>query len=999
MSKKQSDTGYPVLVSSYSLIPLPFSSASGSLDCSRLTKVNTECKEKLMEIETQAKLGDSEVVPLRYQVQRVTAEMDSVTSHAAWLEAELKSKNEQVANLRTTHASEVARLRTEFDTTVMEKDELDAEATTLRRQLQGVQNKLERSSRELRDSRKEASDKALEMDQELVASHRLVTLQKEQMERLQERHESMSRQMEAMKKLAKEAEDEGNAELQAKEKEWEGKVKEILQEQSEDYKRQLADLSGKLEDANRRCKKAEDGLLLTDASSRRMLPTQPLALTNSTGADDEPLNLTDLYGRVAEAEDALAVETLRRKKAEIRVARIEADIQAKAPELIRQRRQYEMAMERQEEYKNRLEAALEESQEARSRFSELQREMGQLRKRNKELEDDASELAKQVQVLLVSRSTSATGITAGSQVPASVVEMQSTNQRLLAEHRRLTATVADLEAKLQQDAWRNKAESYERDLETLREDRKRQEVLVEGIVQQRDLYRALVNKQDSNLLGSQSDEVSALQVVKTQAERTKALEQEKKRLESELAVARAELGTVGRDSEAASERLARYEALNAELSKTIDMLQLKFSAAKAEVARTAADAAFHKEKTVRLDETLQRSTEEAARIAASKSDLQRINQGLQESVSKANAEAGKLEGELGQVRIRVQDFCVDSAVLIIRRSLTKMSFLLKAKMRLRLAETQAETAKKAEERATSESMHLRNELSRQGALNETIQRIQTSLSTKNAVDEESAKDRIASLTKKLSDQEEKNTVETEKLNGLVSDHTLRMQLLETEKVKAVRECLDAKRAHLKSTTELQESKKKQQDLESELVAAKKRLGDSEGGNDPEVDLRSKVSSLTAELGAAREETETLKKRVSSYSKLAKNNENTVVELTEALKAAEVSRTEEAETLKSQLELAHSEVAKTKEVIADLTKDLAAQREEREKAVEAVNAKLIEKESEVAEYKKDYEAAQSRHSQLASEVTVLRADASNSQVRIDSAFLLERLISHLTCLPF
>eukprot|EP00980_Cylindrotheca_fusiformis_P003330 scaffold746_cov123-Cylindrotheca_fusiformis.AAC.18 len=895
-------------------------------------------------------MGDSEVVPLRYQVQRLTAEMDSVSSHSTWLEAELKSKNDQLAKVRATHASEMAKLRRDLDTTVVERDELDGEATTLRRQLQGSQNKLERTSQELREARKEASDNKAEMEQELVASQRLVTLQKEQMERLQERHESMVRQMQSMKQLAREAEEDGNTELQARQQEWERKTKEIMKEQAEDYKKQLAEYSRKLEEANLRCKKAEDGLLLMDSSSQPRPAHRPLAIANRPTVDDEPLNLTDLYGRVAEAEDALAAETLRRKKAEIRVARIEADIQARAPELIRQRREYEMAMERQEEYKNRLQAALEESQESRSQYSELQKEMGRLRKRNKELEEDTTELAKQVQVLLVSRSSSSTSTIAGSsQVPASVVDMQATNQRLLAEHRRLTATIADLEAKLQEDAWRNKVESYEKELETLREDRKRQEVLVEGIVQQRDLYRALVNKQDSNLLGSQSDEVSALQVVKTQSERTKVLEQEKKRLENDLAVARAELGTMSRDSEAASERLARYEALNSELSKSVDRLQVQVSAAKADIARAAADASFHKEKCTRVEETLQRSREEVARISASKGDLQRINQELQEAISKANVEASKLEGELEQ-----------------------------ANMKVRLATTQAETARKAEERACNETMQLRNELSKQGTLNETIQLIQASLSAKNAAAEQSSKDDIATLKKKLIDEEEKHKSETQRLNGLVSDHTMKIQLLESEKVKAVRESLEAKRAHLKSSEELQELKKKLLSLEAELAAAKKRLGDYGGEDDTETDLRNRIASLTEELGAAQKEVEVLKERVTSYAKLAKDNENAVAELTEAAKAAEASRKEEVGGLTSQVELAHSEVAKAKEVIADLTNDLAVQRAEREKAVRAVNMRLTEKESELAECKKDVEAARSQHGQLASEVAVLRTDASNAQ---------------------
>jgi nucleoprotein TPR len=617
---------------------------------SRLNKTNVDCMEKLVGLETQAKLGDSEVVPLRYQVQRLTAEVDSISSHSTWLEAELKTKNEQIANLRTTHASDMAEVRRDFDSAAMERDALDGEANTLKRQLQQAQSRMERLSQELRDSQQEATDTSLAMEQELIASQRVATIQKEQIERLQQRHDSMAGQMNSLQKLAIEAEQDGNREMLAKEQELNEKTKLILQEQAEDYKQQLANLGKKLDDANHRCKQAEDGLLLTNAPSYKAIVRQPLAIQDEPATErDEPLNLTDLYGRVTQTEDNLAAETLRRKKAEIRVARIEADIQAKAPELIRQRKEYEMVIERQEEYKKRLQNALEEAQSSRSESSELQMQVGRMRKRNKELEDDATELAKQVQTLLVSRSNSTLGMDGGSHVPASVVEMQTTNQRLLKEHRRLTATIADLESKLQEDNMRNKVETYEKELSTLREDRRRQQVLVEGIVQQRDLYRALLNKQDNNLLGSQSEEASTLQIVQQQSQRSRDLEDKNRKLELDLDVALAKLGTIDRNTEAASERLARYEALNAELTNSVDRLQVQVSTSKADVARSKADATYHKDKMIRMEENLQSSKEEVSRVTASKGDLQRINQGLQEAVSKGNAEAGKLEGELNQV--------------------------------------------------------------------------------------------------------------------------------------------------------------------------------------------------------------------------------------------------------------------------------------------------------------------------------------------------------------
>ena len=358
-----------------------------------------EYREKLVEIETQAKLGDSEVVPLRYQVQRMKTEIDSMSSHSKWLEAELKSKDEQLANVRSTHASDISQVRRDLDSITLQKDELEGETSTLKRQLQQVQSRMERTSEELREARQEASDKALETEQEMIASQRLVALQKEQMQRLQQRHDSMAGQMESLKQLAAEAEQESSRELVAKEREFEERSKVILQEQAEDYKQQLVALKEQVEDANRRCKQAEDGILATNVPRLSNTPHRPFAISDKpaaaagAGENEEPLNLTELYSRLAEAEDQLAAETLRRKKAEIQVARIMADIEAKAPELIRQRKEFEMAIESQEEYKKRLYAALEEAQSSRAESSELQSEMSRLQKRNKELEDDTAELA------------------------------------------------------------------------------------------------------------------------------------------------------------------------------------------------------------------------------------------------------------------------------------------------------------------------------------------------------------------------------------------------------------------------------------------------------------------------------------------------------------------------------------------------------------------------------------------------------------------------------
>jgi len=66
-------------------------------------------------METDKKLDGSEVAPLRYQAQRLQSEVDATASHSKWLETQLQTKNELMADLKTTQASELAHLRATSD--------------------------------------------------------------------------------------------------------------------------------------------------------------------------------------------------------------------------------------------------------------------------------------------------------------------------------------------------------------------------------------------------------------------------------------------------------------------------------------------------------------------------------------------------------------------------------------------------------------------------------------------------------------------------------------------------------------------------------------------------------------------------------------------------------------------------------------------------------------------------------------------------------------------
>jgi nucleoprotein TPR len=634
--------------------------------------------------------------------------------------------------------------------------------------------------------------------------------------------------------------------------------------------------------------------------------------------------------------------------------RTKAEIEAAAPTLVRQRQEYELALERSEEYKKRMNGALQEAQAYRNETSELQLELSRSLKHNKELDQETVELAKQVQALLLSRS----GGEVESNMPISVEEIQTQNQHLLREHRRLTTTITDLEQKVEQDPTRNKLASKEKEVEVLNEDRQRQMVLVESIVQQRDLYRTLVSKHDSNILGSPSEEATALTIVKQQSERTKTLECRNDQLENDLHAARGELGAIAREKEATSERLARYEALTTDLTSSVDRLQLQVSSAKADVARSEADASFHREKSARLEEALQRSRDEVVRATSSKNELQRITADLQKAISVANGQASKSESELKQ-----------------------------AEMRLRLAETQAETAKAAERRITEEANQLRNDVARQGALLDSVQRIEASLSARTATEQESLNEQVIRLRQQISEDKTKHSTEVESLSGKIQGQETRVKELELSSLKATKEALEAKRESLKASTEVQALEKKCDTLESQLRTAKRKLGESGDEEDVEAQLQNMINGLETQLETAKTEIATLKERNATYQKLAKDSENALAELVEATKEAKEVHEKEIADLKSHSERTRTESTKRQEVITELTNDLAAHRGEQDKVVAELNRQMSTLKSETDSFQKDAESTTSRFATLETEVVSLRAEVSSAQVSRISLFFL------------
>ena len=925
-----------------------------------MTKSNQSYQKQLAEAEAQAKLDDSSLLPLQFKNQRLETESDNLRTHSSWLEGELGDKSEELARMKSSTALDAAQARANVDAARSERDELAIEARQLREQLQRVQAKAEGMSRELLGAKQEVSDVRLDSEEEVTASRRLVDLQKEQLLRLEQKHDGLAKQMEAMKAMAGEAESEDIARWNEREQELKEVSQRYLKEQTEEYQHRIESMKREVEASNNRCRRAEDGLLLIENPVTTKVPRKALPPSQGNNDEnDEPLNLTDLYGRVAQAEDALNSETIRRKKAEIRVARIEAEIEANAPLFVRQRKEYEMAMQNQKEFQTRVEEALDEAAASRNESNMLQAEVTRLRSEKKDLAEEGKELAQQVRDMLVARSSGVDN----PNVALTVSQMQSANQRLLKEYRELTAKVKELEAKLQQEDLHQEVQDYKSELASLAEDRRRQEIIVESIVQQRDLYRTLLNKQDTNLLGG-GDQSSALDIVRGQSERTKVLHERHERLTKEHGEAKARLDVMERDQEAASERMMRYELLNEELTKSIDQANLEISRGSAAVARSEAEAVFYKDKSQMLEETQQRNREEIKNVTASKNRIMILNTDLEQSISKANNECSVMQDQLRQARSK-----------------------------LLLAVAEADSAKAAEKRITEESNQLRNELSRQGAVLDGVQRIESTLLLKNNTDIGSYKLEITTLKEKLGSTEKKQESILEDLKGKIADQELQLKTLETSQANASKEALEAKKESLAAINKADAATKKSSLLERQLKIAKKKLGETDGDNEQDVEseLRAKLESLTTDLEDSKNETETWKVRSATYEKLAKDNEAAVSAMTKASDATKKSLEESITNLKEEMKFTDTEMSKRKEVITELANDLSAQREERDKAVNKVKQEIAGFKADAEKYQKKSEDAESRFMQLQSDVNVLQSDLAEAQSNYERELALHAAV--------
>lgn len=898
-----------------------------------MNNTNKDINNKLVETEAIAKLNDSLAIPLQYEVERVRKELDALGSHSAWLEQELSNRNDAMVSLKIIHSAELLKLRDNLDQANSDRDQNESKISHLERSNRECVYRTEKMADDLRNHRLEAIAANETAEKELIAERRLVQLQKEQLDRSESRYGRLEKELVALRLFASQASEDTQKQVDDVRVEIESESCRALNDQHEAHQKEIAKLQELIRDANKARGVAEVGLL--GSPSNRF--TGHLVEGNS----DEPLSLTDLYAKINAMEDELNAERAMRKKAELVYQRIHADIAAKTPLLQRQRQEHDWAIEQKDEAQARLQDALTELSETRRESEESAISKTSLEMERNSWKRQTKELAKQVQALLASKA----GGDSADGIPLCIEEIQTQNLKLIEEHARLTLVVEGFEEKLRSDKATVLVERANIEIASLREDRQRQDILVSGIVQQRDLYRALLAKHGDSF-GESFGGTNVTQLVAAQqTEQTARIEEHQSHLEEELVKIRSEVLLITNDRNALDERIARCDAYTSELTSSIDKLQNELLSVHSVAARSQAEGGFFRDKCMRVEESLQSTRDERQKIQEGKKELQKLNASLQQSLASADAEVAKCH-----------------------------STCREAEKKARLAEAQAQIAKASELRLNVELDQVRSVLTRQGDLVETVRKIEASLTARNEEEKEKLLDSCHKLSQMLEKEKSKHATEVENLQYRVRELEIEIKLAEAKKSEVLQECIAAR----KEVADVQELSAKCDTLQAQLALEKEKL--KKGAiDDSEITLVARMEFVNEELEKSTADLVAAKARVIEFQKIAKSSENALGDLTETTEHFKKESVAEIEELNKRIDAIKKENQDKQFIIIELTNDLCKKRSEQETEIITLKNQISCLTNEVDNAKRDAESVAIRADTIASEMETYRSEATRAQV--------------------
>uniref|UniRef100_A0A673K8P6 Nucleoprotein TPR n=1 Tax=Sinocyclocheilus rhinocerous TaxID=307959 RepID=A0A673K8P6_9TELE len=466
----------------------------------RLVEVNAE------KMQFQLKLDESEAteVSIKFKEKRMEQEKDLLQGQVIWLNTELKAKSEELLSLSRQKGNEILELQCNLNNKEDEIACLQDQVTSLKASNENLQRQAEEVITKMREAKDQQANLEGKFSNELNANIKLSNLYKGAAADAEAKSEELSRAVDELHKLLKEAGEAHNG-LEVKMAELEScKDKEI------------AELKEKISSQEKELENAND--LLSDTKHRGEQVTTMSPTAAAVAKIIKPgMKLTEIYTAYVETQELLQREKIENKRLHKYLDDIVQEMEAKAPILKRQREEYERMQKSVSSLSAKLEQAVMEVHRLQKEADEGNKRASVLDRDNQRFEVQLADMAQQVRVLLIELEEArgnhvmreedevcSADVSSTSEVISqhlvtfrSVEELQQQNQRLLVALRDLSEEKEKVE--LEGDTMkRSEVEKYleelQRELEQLKEKRAQDLQKVDAVARQRDMFRMLLTQ-------------------------------------------------------------------------------------------------------------------------------------------------------------------------------------------------------------------------------------------------------------------------------------------------------------------------------------------------------------------------------------------------------------------------------------------------------------------------------------------------------------------------
>uniref|UniRef100_A0A3B5B4R2 Nucleoprotein TPR n=1 Tax=Stegastes partitus TaxID=144197 RepID=A0A3B5B4R2_9TELE len=478
-----------------------------SLEVEHLNDDLRQHSDKLVEVNTskmalQMKLDELEAaeVNIKYKEKRMEQEKELLNGQTSWLNEELKAKSEELLSLSRQKGNEILELKCTVENKDDELNKLQDQVASLKTSNEHLQKQNEDMISKLKEAKEQHTTMEEKFRNELNANIKLSNLYKGAAADSEAKSEELSRAVEELHKLLKDA-GEANKALEEKCQEMNGTTDKAVAE----FKDRIQSLERELDNANELLSSSK----LREEQMTTMSPTAAAVSKIKPG-----MKLTELYTAYVESQEQLQLERLENKRVNKYLDDIVQEVEAKAPILKRQRDEHERMQKSVASLSAKLEQAVKEVHRLQNEADEANKRSSVLERDSQRCELQLADMAQQVRVLLIELEEargnhvvhedelSSADVSSTSEVISqhlvtfrSVEELQKQNQRLLVALRELS----DAQEKEEFEATGNKRgeleqslEKAQAELESLKEQRSQQIKLAESIVRQRDMYRLLL---------------------------------------------------------------------------------------------------------------------------------------------------------------------------------------------------------------------------------------------------------------------------------------------------------------------------------------------------------------------------------------------------------------------------------------------------------------------------------------------------------------------------